>query len=240
MKKLFAFSVILTLLTAVLCTHASAAQSVPVDIWVTIQNGGTAVVITEVNSPLPDKSKMTIDDNQSEAFHIEFSEPGNFNYTIRVEPDDRDIRFDDTVYRVSIYIIEENGTLSSNIIIYNEKSGKKYTPQTEGHPDPCTVTFVNNPGPDYPDVPETSTSPAEATTAPVETKDVPDNTSTTEQTPNGDGGTSGKDNDGSSRPKTGDDSTLDFYLLLAIIASAGLFMLSVFYYRSVVKQTQKR
>ena len=118
-----------------------------------------------------------------------------------------------------------------------EKSGKKYTPQTEGHPDPCTVTFVNNPGPDYPDVP---TSPTEATTAPAETKDVPDNTSTTEQTPNGDGGTSGKDNDGSSRPKTGDDSTLDFYLLLAIIASAGLFMLSVLYYRSVVKQTQKR
>ena len=180
MKKLFAFSVILTLLTAVLCTHASAAQSVPVDIWVTIKNGGTAVVITEVNSPLPDKSKMTIDDGQSEAFHIEFSEPGNFNYTIRIEPDDRDIRFDDTVYRVSIYIIEENGTLSSNIIIYNEKSGKKYTPQTEGHPDPCTVTFVNNPGHDYPDVP---TSPTEATTAPAETKDVPDNTSTTEQTP---------------------------------------------------------
>ena len=117
MRKVFALCIVLTLFAAVLCAHASAAQSVPVDIWVTIQNGGTAVIITEVNSPLPDKSKMTIDDGQSEAFHIEFSEPGSYNYTIRVEPDDRDIRFDDTVYRVSIYIIEENGTLSSNIII---------------------------------------------------------------------------------------------------------------------------
>ena len=229
MKKVFTFSIVLMLFTALLCARVSAAQALPVDIWVTIQNGGTAVIITEVNSPMPDHSSVTLDDGQSEAFHIEFSEPGNFNYTIRIEPDERDIRFDDTVYRIGVYVREENGKLYSNIVIYNEKSGKKYSPHSEGDFEPCTVTFVNDPGPDVPDTTET-------TTVPEESGSVPDTTSKTEQPP----GITDRDQGGSSRPQTGDDSTLDFYLLLAILASAGLFMLSVFYYRSVVREVRKR
>ena len=80
MKRVFAFSVVLALIFAVLGAHVSAAQTVPVDIWVDIKNGGTAVIITEVNSPLPDRSSMTLDDGQSEAFHIDFSEEGAFSF----------------------------------------------------------------------------------------------------------------------------------------------------------------
>jgi pilin isopeptide linkage protein len=229
MKKVIVFSVILMLMTAVLCVPVNAAQSASVNIWVSIKNGGTAAIITEVNSPLPDRPSITLDDGKSEAFHIEFSEEGSYSYTIRIEPDERDIRFDDTVYRVGVYVREENGKLYSNIVIYNEKSGKKYSPHSEGDFEPCTVTFVNDPGPDVPDTTET-------TTVPEESGSVPDTTSKTEQPP----GITDRDQGGSSRPQTGDDSTLDFYLLLAILASAGLFMLSVFYYRSVVREVRKR
>lgn len=225
MKKVFAFSIVLMLFAAVLCTHAGAAQSVAVDIQVNIKNGGTAVIISEVNSPLPDRSSMTLDDGQTEAFHIEFSEAGSYSYTIRTEPDDRKIYFDNTVYQIKVYVTEENGKLYTSIVIYNEKTGKKYSPSGEGGSQPCMVTFVNDPSQDEPDKTEPSTAPENTTSA----ADTQPTAEATDKTPGG-----------TSRPQTGDDSTLDFYLLLAIAASAGLFMLSVFYYRSVIKETQKR
>ena len=229
MKKVFALCIVLTLFAAVLCAHASAAQSVPVDIWVNIENGGTAVIIPEVNSPLADKSSVTLDNGQSEAFHIEFSEVGSYSYTVRIEPDEREIRFDDTIYHVNVFVKEENGKLYTSVVIYNEKTGKKYSPESVGEFEPCTVSFVNGSDPDEPDKPE-------STTTPDETKPVPDTTSDTERTP----GTGDKGSDNTSRPQTGDDSQLDFYLLLAILASAGLFMLSLLYYRSVVREIRKR
>ena len=223
MKKVFALCIVLTLFAAVLCAHASAAQSVPVDIWVNIENGGTAVIITEVNSPLADKSSMTLDNGQSDAFHIEFSEAGSYSYTIRIEPDEREIRFDDTVYHVSVFVKEENGKLYTSVVIYNEKTGKKYSPESTGQYEPCTVSFVNGSDPDA----------TEPTTTPGETKPVQDTTDSTSKTTD-------KDTGNTSRPQTGDDSQLDFYLLLAILASAGLFMLSLLYYRSVVREIKKR
>lgn len=224
MKKVFVFGVILMLMTAVLCVPVNAAQSASAEIWVSIKNGGTAAIITEVNCPLPDRSSITLDDGKSEAFHIEFFEEGTYSYTVKVEPDDRDITFDDTVYQVKVFVTEEDGKLYTNIVIYDQKTGKKYSPQGEG--EPCSVTFVNDPVP---------TSPEE-TTAPTE----PDETETPTESDTPAETTTGDTTGGKSRPQTGDDSRLDFYLLLAIFASAGLFMLSVFYYRSVVKEIQKR
>lgn len=241
MKKVFAFSVVLALIFAVLGAHVSAAQTVPVDIWVDIKNGGTAVIITEVNCPLPDKSSLTLEDGQSEAFHIDFSEEGTYSYSIRIEPDDREIYFDDTVYRVKVYVTQVNGTLHASIVIYNEKTDKKISPQ--GYDEPCTVTFVND---ESPDTPDETTVP----TQPTESEPPSEPGSATEQPPSNtdDGpkdGDKGSDNgdkgsDGSSRPQTGDDSRLDFYLLLALLASAGLFTLSVLYYRSVVREIKQR
>ena len=241
MKRVFAFSVVLALIFAALSAHASAVQTVPVDIWVDIKNGGTAVIITEVNCPLPDRSSMTLDDGQSEAFHIDFSEEGTYVYTVRMEPDDREINFDDTVYRVKVFVTEEGGKLYTSIVIYNQRTGNKFSPQ--GYDEPCTVTFVNDFDPAVPEEPTAPTPSGENETVP---ETVSETTAATER--NSGGSNSGSDDDEKdaskesdvkSRPQTGDDSRLDFYLLLAIIASAGLFMLSVFYYRSVVKETKK-
>ena len=273
MKRVFAFSVVLTLILAVLGAHVSAAQTVSVDIWTDIKNGGTAVIIPEVNCPMPDRTSMTLDDGQSEAFHIDFSEEGVYAYTIRIEPDDREITFDDTVYRVNVFVTKEGERLYTSIVIYNKKTGGKFSPQ--GYDEPCTVTFVNDVASVTPDETTATTPSGESgtdsgTTTPTERnsgsdKGDPDDDAKDDRTPSGEDGTdsgavtptqqipgSAKNdpNDGamdtsnepdvSSRPQTGDDSRLDFYLLLAIIASAGLFMLSVFYYRSVVKETHKR
>ncbi len=185
---------------------------------------------------------MTLDDGQSEAFHIDFSEEGTYVYTVRMEPDDREINFDDTVYRVKVFVTEENGILYTSIVIYNQKSGKKISPQ--GYDKPCTVTFVNdvNPG-----TPEETTSPTQSGESESVSETASETGTATERNsessngdPNDDAKGTPKESDVTSHPQTGDDSRLDFYLLLAIIASAGLFMLSVFYYRSVVKGTQKR
>ena len=42
-----------------------------------------------------------------------------------------------------------------------------------------------------------------------------------------------------SRPQTGDDSRLEIYLLICITASAGLFLLSVAYYKSTCHPKDK-
>lgn len=237
MKRVFAFSVVLALIFAVLGAHGSAAQTVPVDIWVDIKNGGTAVIITEVNSPLPDRSSMTLADGQSEAFHIDFSEEGTYAYSIRIEPDDREITFDDTVYRVNVFVTEESGRLYTSVVIYNQKTGGKYSPQ--GYDEPCTVTFVNDFTPDETTAP-TRSGESETTSETVTATDRDSGSAKSDSgDSNDDAKNASKESDVKSRPQTGDDSRLDFFLLLAIIASAGLFMLSVFYYRSVVKETQK-
>ena len=237
MKRVFAFSVVLALIFAVLGAHGSAAQTVPVDIWVDIKNGGTAVIITEVNSPLLDRSSMTLDDGQSEAFHIDFSEAGTYAYTIRIEPDDREITFDDTVYRVNVFVTEESGKLYTSIVIYNQKTGGKYSPQ--GYDEPCTVTFVNDVSPITPDETTAPTQSGESAATSETVTATEQDPGSAKNDPNDDAKNASKGSDVKSRPQTGDDSRLDFFLLLAIIASAGLFMLSVFYYRSVVKGTQK-
>ena len=104
MKKIFAFSLMLILIFAVCCAPVGAAEAVGVDIWVSIVNGGTAVVITEVNCPLPDKSRLILEDGQSEAFHIDFTEEGAYSYTVENEPDERELTFDDTVYNVKVFV----------------------------------------------------------------------------------------------------------------------------------------
>ena len=47
------------------------------------------------------------------------------------------------MYQVKIFVTEEDGKLITNIVIYNQKTGYKYSPQGEG--EPCSVTFVNDP-----------------------------------------------------------------------------------------------
>ena len=149
MKKVFAFSLVLIMMLAVCCAPIGAAEAAGVDIWVNIINGGTAVIITEVNCPLPDKSRITLEDGQSEAFHIDFTEEGTYSYLVEIEPDERELTFDDTVYNVKVLVSEDNGKLYTSILIYNTKSGNKYAPQGGGD-DPCTITFSNSTEPPAP------------------------------------------------------------------------------------------
>lgn len=237
MKKVFAFSLVLIMMLAVCCAPVGAAEAAGVDIWVNIINGGTAVVITEVNCPLPDKSRITLEDGQSEAFHIDFTEEGSYSYLVEIEPDERELTFDDTVYNVKVFVSEDNGKLYTSILIYNTKSGNKYAPQGGGD-DPCSVTFSNS---TEPPVPTSATEPVSPTDAAEPLSDTTENGEGQSPSHSDSGKNSAQSdkNGGSSKPQTGDDSRLDFYLLLAILASAGLFMLSVFYYRSVMKEMKR-
>lgn len=205
MKRVFAVGIVLTLVLAVLCLPSGALEPVGTDIWVQIENGGTAVIITSVNCPLPTRSRLTLDHGESEAFHIEFAEEGMYSYQIRLEPDGRDITFDDTVYNLEVYVTDVGGRLESNVVIYLASTGMKYAPLTEDRL--CGVAFSNSVEPPEP-------------TEPTETQQT-------------------KPPAPSNTPKTGDDTRLGLYLLLAFFASAGLFALSCDYY-AAVKRDQKR
>ena len=78
---------------------------------------------------------------------------------------------------------------------------------------------------------EIASEPSEETQPPTD----PDSTSGTQPPTNPDSPsgtqppTAPQKNPPTSRPKTGDDSMLDLYLLICIVAAAGLFALSVAY-----------
>ena len=227
MKKILIFGIFLMLLFAVPISGCLAAPvPVDVDIWINIENGGTAIMTTENNSPLPEESRITVDTDSTEAFHIVFTEAGTFSYNVSVEPDERDIQFDSTVYNIQIYVVEEDGVLHAVVVVYNTGSGQKYAPYDPEAGEPLSVAFAN-----APDMPNGK---------PVDGTDDPSG---------GDGGTNNGGSGGSSgssgglpigQPKTGDDTMLGFYLIAAILASAGLFALSILYYIYVVKFVARR
>ena len=209
MKKIMIFSIILMLIIAVPSGRCLAAEPIGVDVWVDIENGGTAVMTNENNSPPPEESRITVEPDSTEVFHIVFTEPGTFSYTVRVEPDERDIEFDTSVYTLQVYVLEEDGVLRSTVVVYNYYSGEKYAPYDPQSGEPLTVAFSNSP-----DKPEDS---------PVVGPDDPH------------GGGNGGSGTSSGQPKTGDDTMLALYLIAAILASAGLFALSILYYIFVDK-----
>lgn len=241
MKKLLSFSLVLMMIYAVLSIPCLAMETASVDIGVDIENGGTAIIITEVNCPMPDKSRMVLEDGEKGSFHIDFSEEGEYSYLIQIEPDDREITFDDTIYNVKVYVNEKNGKLYTSIVIYNEKTGSKYAPS--GVDDPCAVAFTNSFDPTItpptikpsePTETQSSSEPeSESSPSPSQSSEHPTST----KQPEGQNGSSGKS---SNQPQTGDDSRLDHYLLLAIFASAGLFTLSICYYIYIDKQIKAK
>ena len=244
--------------------------SVGVDIWVSIANGGTAVISTQGSNPMPDNSKIVLADSRLDAFHIDYSEEGLYNYEVKIEPDDRDIEFDTTVYDVKVYITDNEGKLIANVVIYDKKTGEKYAPSQTVDGMECVVSFNNYGGssgvpveptePTNPSDPETPTqSPPETTTqAPPETTTQAPPETTTEETSetsteqskkttskkkkksgsgsSSSGSSTGSDSSSGHQPKTGDDTRLDWYLFIAMLASFGLFMISIFFYLSVNKE----
>lgn len=234
MKRLFLLSTAMILLLIALCGQCFAApEPISVDVWVDISNGGTAVITTENNAPLPEDTRITVEDDKTESFSIVFTEAGDYSYTLRVEPDERDIEFDTSVYNIVIYVVEEDGVLHSLVVVYNYYSGEKYAPYDPESGEPLTVMFINAPDvpddpsvptdkPDDPDNPDNPNDP-DGHTIPIKPNDPP-------------GGSGTPIN----QPKTGDDTMLGLYLIAAILASAGLFMLSIIYYIYVDKFVTNR
>ena len=144
MKRLIVFGVLLALLFAFPgAARCEAPEPAGVDIWVEIKNGGTAVIAADENAPLPDKTSLPLKYGQSEKFHIVFTEVGVFSYTVRVQPGEKDVIVDDTVYRIDVYVVEENGKLSASIVIYDIKSNEKYARWDPEDGRLCGVAFEN-------------------------------------------------------------------------------------------------
>ena len=244
------------LLNTALC--ASAYTPARADIAVEIKHGGTAVIIPEVNCPIPDKTELKLKDGEVGRFNIQFTEPGIYTYTVKTVPDSRNLDIDKTVYTVIIYVTDENGTLKAVKLIY--AGGEKYAGEQGSDGSPDVILFRNTepeqeettsqggnpvpavippfPVPVTPVRPETTTPPGGNTPPSPETPTSPGGTNRPDApegttAPEGTGIPETEDNNSAppdkSNPKTSDDTGMEMYFLIAMIASAGLLVLSIIY-----------
>ena len=244
------------LLNTALC--ASAYTPARADIAVEIKHGGTAVIIPEVNCPIPDKTELKLKDGEVGRFNIQFTEPGIYTYTVKTVPDSRNLDFDSTVYTVIIYVTDENGTLKAVKLVYagdvkyagepgsdgspdvilfrNTEPEEEETTSQGGNPVPAVIPPV--PGLIIPVIPEITTAPGGNTPPSPETPTSPGGTNRPDApegttAPEGTGIPETEDNNSAppdkSNPKTSDDTGMEMYFLVAMVASAGLLVLSIIY-----------
>ena len=202
MRKFLITSFILLLLIFQTAGTAFAFEAAYAKIAVTIEGGGKAYMIPEVNCPLPVESVIRVDNGRTGHFHIDFTEVGEYHYLIKagfsMEDGEREA---DEVFRLTVTVHErDDGSLFTSSVINSRNTAEKLekvhfqkTSETTTQPS------------------ETTTQPSEATTQPSETPSNPDS-------PNKPG-----------TPKTGDESHLSAYVLIVIAASAGLFFLALLY-----------
>lgn len=184
---------------------ASAATVVSAEIPTEIEGGGTALITPDVNCPLPKETEIKIPNGMTEKINIDFTEPGNYTYTIHTA-DKNGIYYDPEYFKAIVAVRSDNdGDLTAVTVIEKPNSAHKpvvckFTSTTEKPDDSSKPDDPENPdNPDSPGEPDTPTTP--------------------------------KKNAPGSKPDTGDDSGLDIYLAICIAASAGLFFLSVAYLR---------
>lgn len=85
---------------------------------------------TDSRAPLPDPAEMTVGKSGSYTFpEIEFTEPGNYSYTIKqIPPEDQNIICDTQVYQVDVTVIRtENNELAGAVTLASDHSSKKPT-----------------------------------------------------------------------------------------------------------------
>lgn len=209
MKKLLMLSYVLILVMTMYgsTVFAHEYKAVDVDIGVRVKNGGTVSMTAEVNSPLPKETKINIANGKKDAFHISFNQVGEYTYTIETVKKNKKVNYDSTVYRVKCYVFDDNGKLKVTTVIYNLKTGKKYSPDNKENN--VLVEFSNSKKHlDKEKESKNKERPIKKIRNIDNQKKISD-----------------------SRPKTGDDSQLDLYLILCILTSFGLFILSISYYR---------
>lgn len=184
---------------------AFAAEAESVSIPVEIEGGGTAIVITEVNCPLPKESHIEVHNGTTENINIVFTEPGDYKYTIQANTKEG-LYYSPEYYTATVAVrADSSDELTSTVIL--TKAGSNYKP------DRCRFVLAEK---------QSDESEANAVTQPADTAQPTDTAQSagTAQTP--------KDPP-TSRPKTGDDGMLDIYLMICILAAGGLFALSVIY-----------
>ncbi len=177
MKKVLSVFFLLAAIPLFVGTALCAAAYSPAasEISVEINQGGTAVIIPEVNCPIPGKTELELKDGESGRFNIQFTEPGVYTYTVKTLPDSRNLDFDSSVYTVKIYVTDENGSLSAVTLIY--ANGVKYAGEPGADGGLSTIVFKNkvrapedttSPGSTTPVIPEETTAPE--STAPAVTE----------------------------------------------------------------------
>ena len=261
MRKCLAVSFVLLLLLfhTVGIAFAAEQQTAGVDIPVVIEGGGTAYMIPGVNCPMPEELTIRIDNGRTGHFYINFTEAGKFFYTIRAGfSEGGSERASDKIFRLTVTVyMRVDGTLYTVSIINGvheasksdeirfEKESESSTEQTDvsnppdmpSNPDvPTNPITHTNPG--IPTFPETTTNP-DTPTFP-DTPNTPNTPGTPPDTPH---------NPGTpetprifrifSAPKTGDESHLIRYILIAIASSAGLFCLALVYTMNTNKLIKK-
>ncbi len=241
MHKCLTVSFVLLMLLFQINGIAFAAEAAGVDIRVTIGGGGTAYMIPEDNSPMPTEKSIQVDNGRTGRFHIDFTEAGEFLYTIRAvfSADDGERPAKDT-FRLTVTVrARADGSLYTVSVIHNAQTAEKedavrFEEKTESTTGPSAT-------PDEPAEPGIPGSPPKETTTRPYTPDTPyppdtPNTPNTPGTPGKPGTPDNPESPGSGgvlrsflTPKTGDESHLTDYLLIAVASSAGLFCLALLY-----------
>ena len=218
MKKIILFSVVIAVIMSIyIPVIAYEYEPALTEIYIEIKNGGEAEIISGVNCPMPDKEKINLSDGETGSFIILFTEPGEYTYYLENINDGRDIIYDDCVFEIKIYVTDEEGELKSTVIVYrnNEKfdSGSIIK---DGIPllNSAYVLFSNH-------LNEEDKPTPEETTIPTSKKDEQSDVSERKNTE--------QINYETRNPQTGDDGKMETYLLIAILASLGLFILSLVY-----------
>ena len=107
-----------------LAATVSAASTIHAEITVSIEHGGTAVITPQGNSPVPEVTELRLKDGDVGAFHITLDEAGEFTYTIKQEPDGRDITYDTSEYSVKVYVEQSEDGLSAAVVVFNDEGEK--------------------------------------------------------------------------------------------------------------------
>lgn len=133
---------------------ASAAESASVSIPIEIEGGGTAVMIPEVNCPLPESSSVEVKDGATENINISFTTPGDYEYTVKAETKEG-LYYSPEYYTATVAVrADSSGELTSTVILTKADSDYK--------PDRCRFELAEKPT----DAPKTE--PATQTQAPKE------------------------------------------------------------------------
>ena len=151
MRKYLSGSLLLLLLLFRISVSAFAAEAAGADIPVVIDGGGTAYMIPEVNSPLPTDNAIRVDNGRTGHFYINFTEPGEYHYTITARFSDADGERDaDETFRLTVTVYEREDGVLYTVAVINSN-------QNEGKPD--LVRFRETPEPSTEPPTEPSTEP---------------------------------------------------------------------------------